>query len=122
MVSREVIINRTVDFINSKLSILSSSNPAILFFRPLIARAINNNIEKLDKILKLIQDKDGNIDVEGIMSEMVDNLITAKSKSFKEYGLEIGDGQIKVNIPITNKAIVFNTDDIETFKQFLIKQ
>lgn len=122
MVSREVIINRTVEFINSKLSEMSAANPAILFLRPLIARGINNNIEKLDKVLKFVQDKNGNIDVEGIMSEMIDNLITAKSKTFKEYGLEIGEGSVKINIPITNKAIVFTSDDIESFKQLLIKK
>ena len=124
MVAKEVIINKVVEFIDSKLSVLSSNNPIVLIFRPVIARAINNNIGKLDSILKLIQDDKGMIDVEGIMDEMVNNLLVSKVKQYPDIlgGIDVGAGTIKVNIPYINKSLVFDTEDFESFKQSLINK
>ena len=124
MVDRKVIIDNIVSFVDTKLSEFSSTNPFILFVRPLIARAVNNNIEKLDSVLKLIQDKDGKVDIEGILSEMIDNLAIAQIKKYPNIlgGVELGNGSIKVNIPFFDKAIVFDSSDIETFKQSLTKK
>lgn len=124
MVSREVVINKIVEFANNKLAELSSGNPlTFIFIKPVVVRAINNNIYKLDSLLKMVQDKDGNIDVEGILSEMVDNLITAKTKTYADVlgGIELGNGTIKFNIPWSDKAIILDHNDIESFKQTLIK-
>lgn len=122
MIKREIIIDKVVQFANNKLSEMSSSNPFVLFIRPVVARAINNNIGKLDSVLKLVQDSDGNVDIEGILSEMVDNLAVAQIKKYPNVlnGVELGNGSIKVNIPFFDKAIVFDTDDIESFKKSLI--
>lgn len=124
MIDRKVIIENTVSFVDKKLSEMSAQNPFILFIRPIVARAINNNIEKLDLVLKLIQDKDGKIDIENILSEMADNLIVAKIKNYPNIlgGVELGNGIIKVNIPFMDKAIVFDNKDIELFKQSLISK
>lgn len=121
MIKREIIIDKIVQFANNKLSEMSSSNPFVLFIRPVVARAINNNIGKLDSVLKLVQDSDGNIDIEGILSEMVDNLAVAQIKKYPNVlnGVELGNGSIKVNLPFFDKAIVFDTDDIESFKKSL---
>lgn len=122
MIDRKVIIDKIVSFVDMKLSEMSASNPFILLIRPVIARVVNNNIEKLDSILKLIQDKNGKIDIEGILSEMIDNLIVAQVKKYPNVlgGVELGNGSIRVNIPFLDKAIVFDSTDIETFKQSLI--
>lgn len=122
MIKREIIIDKVVQFANNKLSEMSSSNPFVLFIRPIVARAINNNIGKLDSVLKLVQDSDGNVDIEGILSEMVDNLAVAQIKKYPNIlnGVELGNGSIKVNLPFFDKAIVFDTDDIESFKKSLI--
>lgn len=122
MVDRKVIIDKIVSFVDMKLSEMSASNPFILLIRPVVARVVNNNIEKLDSILKLIQDKNGKIDIEGILSEMIDNLIVAQVKKYPNVlgGVELGNGSIRVNIPFLDKAIVFDSTDIETFKQSLI--
>lgn len=122
MVDRKVIIDKIVSFIDTKLSEMSASNPFILLIRPVVARAVNNNIEKLDSVLKLVQDKDGKIDIEGILSEMIDNLIVAQVKKYPNVlgGVELGNGSIRVNIPFLDKAIVFDSTDIEIFKQSLI--
>lgn len=122
MIDRKVIIDKIVSFVDMKLSEMSASNPFILLIRPVVARVVNNNIEKLDSVLKLIQDKNGKIDIEGILSEMIDNLIVAQVKKYPNVlgGIELGNGSIRVNIPFLDKAIVFDSTDIETFKQSLI--
>lgn len=122
MIDRKVIIDKIVSFVDMKLSEMSASNPFILLIRPVIARVVNNNIEKLDSVLKLVQDKNGKIDIEGILSEMIDNLIVAQVKKYPNIlgGVELGNGSIRVNIPFLDKAIVFDSTDIETFKQSLI--
>lgn len=122
MIDRKVIIDKIVSFVDMKLSEMSASNPFILLIRPVVARVVNNNIEKLDSVLKLVQDKNGKIDIEGILSEMIDNLIIAQVKKYPNIlgGVELGNGSIRVNIPFLDKAIVFDSTDIETFKQSLI--
>lgn len=34
--------------------------------------------------------------------------------------IEIGGGEIKFNLPLTNKRLVLNMTDLETFKEMLI--
>lgn len=74
-------------------------------------------------VLELIADKDGNVDVEGILTEMMENLMTTNPFSFKTSfigDIEIGGGQIKFNLPLTNKRLVLNMSDLEAFKETLI--
>lgn len=122
MVDRKVIIDKIVSFVDTKLSEMSATNPFVLIIKPIIARVVNNNIEKLDSVLKLIQDKDGKVDIENILSEMIDNLLVAQVKKYPDIfgGIEIGNGTIKINIPFIDKAVVFDSYDIEVFKQNLI--
>ena len=98
MVERKVIIDKIVGFVDTKLSEMSSTNPLVLITRPFIARAVNNNLAKLDSLLKLVQDENGMIDVEGIMSETVDNLLVAQVKKYPEVlgGVEIGNDYIRM--------------------------
>ena len=72
--------------------------------------------------MELIADKDGNVDVEGILTEMMENLMTTNPFSFKTSfigDIEIGGGQIKFNLPLTNKRLVLNMSDLEAFKETL---
>lgn len=119
---RKVIIDKIVGFVDTKLSEMSSTNPLVLITRPFIARAVNNNLAKLDSLLKLVQDENGMIDVEGIMSETIDNLLVAQVKKYPEVlgGVEIGNGKVRMNIPVINKVVEFDTDDIKTLKETLI--
>lgn len=34
--------------------------------------------------------------------------------------IEIGGGEVKFNLPLTNKRLILNTTDLETFKEMLI--
>ena len=123
MIKKDIFIENIVKFINDKLTELSANNPLIMFGRPIISRALNNVIDKADAVLSMIQDKDGMIDIEGIINETIDNILVAQVKKYPDIlgGLEIGNGIIKINIPGINKVIVFDHNDIEYFKQNIIK-
>lgn len=121
MVERKVIIDKVVGFANAKLSELSSTNPVVLIARPYIARIINNNIAKFDSLLKLAQDDNGMVDIEGIINETADNLLVAQVKKYPEVlgGVEIGNGTIRVKIPLIDKVIELDTNDLNAFKETL---
>ena len=121
MVERKVTIDKIVGFANAKLSELSSTNPVVLIARPYIARVINNNIAKFDSLLKLAQDDNGMVDIEGIINETADNLLVAQVKKYPEVlgGVEIGNGTIRVKIPLIDKVIELDTNDLTAFKETL---
>lgn len=50
---------------------------------------------------------------------ITDNLIVSGVKEYS--GMSIGNGKIAIGIPGTDKSIVLEANDIETFKQSLVK-
>lgn len=109
-------------YISLQLDSMSKTTPIIGFMKPLITRALDKNFSKVTKALDLIADNDGNIDVENIISEMIDNLINTNPFTFKTSfigDVEIGGGEIKFNLPLTNKRLVLNTTDLDTFKEMI---
>lgn len=123
MVTREQLLTNITTYINSQLNTLASNNPMINFIRPLITRAIDNNLYKFNSFLDLITDKEGNIDIESIMSEMITNTINTEpfiiNTSFIG-DVEIGGGLIKLNIPFINNKLVLNLQDLNILKEMLI--
>lgn len=118
----DVIMNNLRNFVSVKLTSLSQSNPMMALMKPLASRIIDNNMYKVEALLKQISDKDGLVDVEGILTEMSDNIIN--TKPFKvETGLlgqlEIGAGKIKMDIPMVNKSLVLNQQDLNELKDML---
>ena len=123
MVTIMQLTDNLKSYISSQLESMSKSSPVIGFMKPLITRALDKNFSKITKALELIADKDGNVDVEGILTEMMENLMTTNPFSFKTSfigDIEIGGGQIKFNLPLTNKRLVLNMSDVEAFKETLI--
>ncbi len=122
MIERKVIIDKVVELANNKILEFASNSPFSFIIKPYMARLINNYIGKLDNLLKPIEDKDGKIDIEGILSESMDNLIIAQAKKYNILdGIEIGNGTIKISIPSFSKDLVFDTNDIELLKENLMK-
>lgn len=120
----DIITSKLEDYIQKQLILISKDNPSIALAKPFLSRIVNNNIYKVNNILKQIADKDGLVDVNGILSETIDNLISIKP--FKmDSGflgeLEIGDGKIRMNLPIVDKVLVFNKEDLMNLKDFLSK-
>lgn len=53
-----------------------------------------------------------------------DNLIVSPVQEYPDMfnGVTIGNGKIRIGLPGINKDIVLDANDIETFKQSLVKQ
>lgn len=120
----DIITSKLEDYIQKQLILISKDNPSIALAKPFLSRIVNNNIYKVNNILKQIADKDGLIDIDGILSETIDSLISIKP--FKvDSGflgeLEIGDGKVRMNLPIVDKVLVFNKEDLMNLKDFLNK-
>lgn len=69
--------------------------------------------------LSIIADENGMIDADGILNDMIDNLIISPVK--EERGIKIGAGNVEIKIPFINKAIALDKDDINEFKEMLSK-
>lgn len=111
----DIIIDRLKMYINSQLNTLSQTNPLIAFTRPLITRVIDNNTYKVESILKQIADRNGMIDVDGILSEMIEGIVNTRPFKIdtKFLGeLEIGGGKIKMNLPLVGKDLILNRQDL----------
>lgn len=123
MVTIMQLTDNLKSYISLQLESMAKTNPMIGFMKPLITRALDKNFDKVSKALDLIADKDGNIDIENILTEMMENLMTTNPFTFKTSfvgDIEIGGGEIKFNLPLTNKRLVLNMTDLETFKEMLI--
>ena len=72
-------------------------------------------IGKVNQALSIIADENGMIDADGILNDMIDNLIISPVK--EERGIKIGAGTVEIKIPFINKAIALDKDDINEFKE-----
>lgn len=124
MIATTQLTNNLKTYITSQLDTMAKSTPMISFMKPIITRVIDKNFSKVTDTLNMIADKEGNIDIENILEEMLQNVMNANPFTFKTSfigDIEIGGGQIKLNLPLTNKRIVLNQEDIQIFKEALIK-
>ena len=110
-------------YVATQLDTMSKNTPMIGFMKPLITRALDKNFSKVTKALNLIANDEGKIDIENILTEMMDNVMNTNPFTFKTSfigDVEIGGGQIKFNLPLTNKRLVLDMTDLEAFKEMLI--
>ena len=110
-------------YIATQLDTMSKNTPMIGFMKPLITRALDKNFSKVTKALDLIANDEGKIDIENILTEMMENVMNTNPFTFKTSfigDIEIGGGQIKFNLPLTNKRLVLDMTDLEAFKEMLI--
>lgn len=123
MVTVVQLTDNLKSYVSLQLDSMSKSNPMVGFMKPFITRALDKNFDKVTKTLGLISDKEGNIDIENIITEMMENLMNTNPFTFKTSfigDIEIGGGEIKFNLPFTSKRLVLNITDLETFKEMLI--
>lgn len=88
-----------------------------------IDKAANNYICKINKFLQMIEEENGLIDIETLLGKSIDNLIVSPVQEYPDMfkGVTIGNGKIRIGLPGINKDIVLDANDIETFKQSLVK-
>lgn len=123
MVTRNQLITNIRAYLYSQINTLSEGNPAINLFKPFLNRAVDNNLYKVEPLLDLITDKEGSIDIENIITEMRDSLLASQPFVINIPVLgdvEIGNGLIMANIPMINKRLVLNRDDLNMLKEMLI--
>ena len=107
-------------FLNRQINSLALTNPILSFSKPLISRVINNNIHKANGFLSMLADENGNIDVQSLVPEMIQSVMTTRPFVYHtEFlgDLEIGGGFIKLNIPLTNSQIVLGNNDLDVLKE-----
>lgn len=115
------LTNKINKFVHLQLDKIAVNNPVINVMKPIIIRAVDNNINKITSKLGLIADNEGNVDVENIIPEMIDNIKTSSPFSINTPlgEIVIGGGNIRFTIPYTNKELLFDSQDLDYFKEIL---
>lgn len=122
MITVYKLIESLQRYVDMQILELSKTNPMMSFMKPLISRATTNAINKADKALLLLADKEGNIDVEQILSEMSESLMNTAPFTINTSfigDIVIGNGTIKLGIPFTERNLIFNTTDLQRLKEML---
>lgn len=83
MVTIPQLTDRLKTFLGTQIEAVAKTNPMISFAKPLITRALDKNLSKINKTLELIADENGEIDVEAILSEMIESVMTTEPFTFK---------------------------------------
>lgn len=122
MITVYKLIESLQRYVDMQILELTKTNPMMSFMKPLISRAATNAISKADKALLLLADKEGNIDVEQILSEMTESLMNTAPFTINTSfigDIVIGNGTIKLGIPFTERNLIFNTTDLQRLKEML---
>lgn len=122
MVNIEQFKTNLSKYIHLVISRYASKNLVVKFFSPLIVRAANGTIEMISQPIRLIADKEGNIDVSAIMGELQQNLVNTVNFTvdLPVVGtIVVENGCIKIGIPHTNENLVFTKNDLIEMKEIL---
>lgn len=118
------LIDNLKTYLDNKINDLSLNNPLMCFMKPLVVRVIDKNFNKINNTLDIIADENGNIDAEGILTDMLKSINTLPPFPIHTEFLGdiiIGGGAVRLNIPLTDKQLVFNNSDLEELKHILTK-
>lgn len=122
MITVPRLIESLQRYVDMQVVEMAKTNPMISFMKPVITRAASNAISRADKTLLLLADKEGNIDIESILSEMTESLMTTQPFTIHTSfigDIVIGNGTIKVGIPFTERNLVFNSSDLQNLREML---
>lgn len=111
-------------FLDSKINTFCSSNPLLTLIKPVIKRVVDNNVSKVYSKLSLLADSNGNIDVENILPEMFETLKTMEPYNINTEllgDIVIGKGSIILNIPMTDRVLVIDSNDLNELVTLLTK-
>lgn len=121
MINKNQLFKGINTFVSEYSDTIAKNNPVMCFIKPLLTRVINNKLIEYENAISLIADKEGNIDIEGILSEIITSLtqVNPFNYNIQGFNISVGGGNIGIDIPIVNKHLVFNSDDIEYLKEIL---
>lgn len=122
MITIPRLIESLQRYVDIQITEMAKTSPMMGFMKPLISRAAYNAIGKADKALTLLADKDGNIDIGAILTEMTESLMTTQPFTINTSfigDIVIGNGTIKVGIPYTERNLVFNSSDLQNLREML---
>jgi hypothetical protein len=121
MINKNQLFKGINTFVSEYSDKIAKDNPLMCFVKPVLTRVVNNKLSEYESMISLIADKDGNIDIEGILSEIATSLTKVNPFNYNIQGLNInvGGGTIGIDVPIINKHVVFNASDIEYLKELL---
>jgi hypothetical protein len=122
MMTVPILIENLQRYVDIQIAEMAKTNPMLGFMKPLISRAATNAIGKADKALSLLADKDGNIDVGTILTEMTESLMTTQPFTINTSfigDIVVGNGTIKIGIPYTERNLVFNSSDLQNLREML---
>lgn len=115
--------DRFQKYINLQLDNMAKNTPVVGLAKPIVSRMINKNFDKVHQFMSALSDKDGNIDIEGIMNEMMEKIKEPQIFSVDIpllHTVEIGNGNIVFTLPFINKRILLNMNDLELLRDSLI--
>lgn len=122
MITVSKLIENLQRYVDVQIADIARTNPMIGFMKPLISRVANNAIDRSYKSISLLADKEGNIDIDSILTEMIDSLMVTQpfiiNTSFIG-DIVIGNGTIKIGIPYTERNLVFNSTDLQNLREML---
>lgn len=89
---------------------------------PMIFLYVSSYVFKITNVIKLIADENGNVDIIPLLNDMTKSLMETRPFVI-DTGLlgdvEIGNGQIKLKVPMIDKTISLTMQDINKFRQML---
>lgn len=108
-------------FIHIQIDKAAQNTPILNIMKPIITRAVDNNINRMSEKLGLLADSTGEIAVNNIVSEMIEGIKTSNPFSMNSPigDITIGDGCIRFTIPYTNKELLLDSQDLDYFKELL---
>ena len=114
------IIENLKLYLDKQIDNMARNTPMVNFVKPLITRIVNNKIDQADGFLSMLADSNGEIDVQSLIPEMIQSVMTTQPVVYHtEFlgDLELGGGFIKLNIPMTNNQLVLGRSDLEDLKR-----
>lgn len=122
MITKNNLIKGVNSFVSDYVDKIALDNPVVCLAKPIITRAVDKQLDKYSNMLDLITDKEGNIDMEGILTEISESLMKVNPFSINVPvlgNINIGGGKIGMDIPYINKHIMFDRDDLDYLKELL---
>lgn len=122
MITVPKLIENLQRYVDMQITDIARTNPMMGFLKPVLNRIAYNALGKADKVLSLLADKEGNIDISAVLTEMSESLMATQPFTINTSfigDVVIGNGTIKIGIPYMGKDLVFNSSDIQNLKEML---